>query len=78
MAVTTWNTGPAAARYRMSAKRLKKKATSYKRQAELQATSYKRASSERSVKHQALDMGPIIKRQAWRFAMVVDKTEDRG
>jgi len=53
MAVTTWNTGPAAARYRMSAKRLKKKATSYKRQAELQATSYKRASSKRSVKQQA-------------------------
>jgi len=54
MAVTTWNTGPAAARYRMSAKRLKKKATSYKRQAERQATSAKlQASSERSVKQQA-------------------------
>jgi len=30
MAVTSWNTGPAAARYRMSAKRSKKKATSLK------------------------------------------------
>jgi len=74
MAVTTWNTGPAAARYRMSAKRLKKKATSYKRQAELQATSYKRASSQRSVKQQALNVGPIVKPQAWRFAVIGHKS----
>jgi len=43
MAVTTWNTGPAAARYRMSAKRSKKKATSHKLQAKRQAASFKRA-----------------------------------
>ena len=52
---------------------------SYKRQAasdERQATSNKL--SWRSVKQQALDVGPIVKRQARRFAMVVDKTEDRG
>jgi len=54
MAVTTWNTGPAAARYRMSAKRLKKKATSHKLQApscKLQASgasSSKRVMSDQS------------------------------
>ena len=74
MAVTTWNTGPAAARYRMNAKRSKRKATSLKPQAKRLA----KRLAWWSVKHQALDMGPIIKRQAWRFAMVVDKTEDRG
>ena len=41
MAVTTWNTGPAAARYRMSAKRSKRKATSPKPGKKLQAPSLK-------------------------------------
>jgi len=50
MAVTTWNTGPAAARYRMSAKRSKRKVKSHERQAasrnELRATSsYERRAS---------------------------------
>ena len=50
------------------------KEKSDKRQAssdKLQATSFKRqASSERSVKQQASNVGPIVKRQAWRFAMI--------
>jgi len=50
----------------------KLQASGYRRQ----ATSFKL--SWRSVKQQALDVGPIVKRQARRFAMVVDKTEDRG
>ena len=77
MAVTTWNTGPAAARYRMSAKRSKRKATSPKPGKKLQASSlsYKpRASSQRSVKQQASNVGPIIKRQAWRFAVIGHKS----
>jgi membrane-bound inhibitor of C-type lysozyme len=51
-------------------------ATSYK----LQATSYKRqASSVRySCKQQALNVVPIVKRQAWRFAMIGQETVDRG
>jgi len=67
MAVTTWNTGPAAARYRMSAKRSKKKATSLK-------PKKRQASSQRSVKQQALNVGPIVKRQAWRFAVIGHKS----
>ena len=30
--------------------------------------------AKRSVKHQAINVGPIVKRQAWRFAVVVYKT----
>jgi len=55
---------------------LKRQATSAKLSDKLQAPSYKL--SWRSVKQQALYVGPIVKRQARRFAMVVDKTEDRG
>jgi len=67
MAVTSWNTGPAAARYRMSAKRSKKKATSLK-------PKKRQASSQRSVKQQALNVGPIVKPQAWRFAVIGHKS----
>jgi len=37
------------------------------------ATSLKpkhQASSQRSVKHQALYVGPVVKRQAWRFTNI--------
>ena len=63
------------------------KATSLKpkHQTKLQASSLSvkqsikhQASSQRSVKHQAIDVVPIVKRQAWRFANIVYKTEDRG
>ena len=55
----------------------------YKRQAsshKLQATSNKQqASSVRySCKQQALNVVPIVKRQAWRFAMIGQETVDRG
>ena len=51
-------------------------ATSFKPQ----ASSYKQqASSVRwSCKQQALDVVPIVKRQAWRFAMIGQETVDRG
>ena len=57
--------------------------TSVKLQAasdKLQATSYKQqASSVRySCKQQALNVVPIVKRQAWRFAMIGQETVDRG
>jgi len=49
MAVTTWNTGPAAARYRMNAKRSKKKATSDKLQASSDKLQARGASSNKRV-----------------------------
>jgi hypothetical protein len=30
--------------------------------------------AKRSVKHQAINVGPIVKRQAWRFAMIAQQT----
>ena len=61
----------------------KRQATSVKPQAasdKPQASSYKQqASSVRySCKQQALNVVPIVKRQAWRFAMIGQQTVDRG
>ena len=65
-------------------------ATSYKRQAtsykqsliivKLQATSYKLQASSvrRSVDQHSLDVRPIVAGRARRFAVIGDKTEDRG
>ena len=51
-------------------------ATSDKRQ----AASYKQQASSIwwSCKPQALNVFPIVKRQAWRFAMIGQETVDRG
>ena len=51
-------------------------ATSDKRQ----AASYKQQASSIwwSCKQQALNVFPIVKRQAWRFAMIGQETVDRG
>jgi len=70
MAVTTWNTGPAAARYRMSAKRSKKKATSLK-------PKKRQASSLKSLKPKerqaaSVECGP--NRQAPSMAFRGDRT----
>ena len=57
----------------LSLKPMKRQAPSLsvKRRAKLQA------SSQRSVKHQAINVVPVIKRQAWRLADIGQETEDR-
>ena len=77
MAVTTWNTGPAAARYRMSAKRSKRKATSPKPGKKLQAPSLKpelQAPSLKPKERQAASVECEPNRQAPSMAFRGDRT----
>ena len=50
------------------------KATSLKPQKRQASSLSVKRLAKRSVKHQAINVGPIVKRQAWRFAVVVYKT----
>ena len=55
--------------YKLQAPSFKPQASSYKQQA---------SSVRYSCKQQALDVVPIVKRQAWRFAVIGQQTVDRG
>ncbi len=63
-----WSVRPGPG-YKLQAPSFKRQATSFRRQA---------SSVRRSGKQQALNVIPIVKRQARRFAMIGYKTVDRG